>query len=103
MAHQPPSLLTNEDQGFAKAALLEAVENQLRDLTPPITAQTLLRLRAAGYSREDAVHLIVCALSAEIFEMLEGKRVFDLAQYTGLLEALPELPYDPETLVADEA
>jgi len=44
----------------------------------------------------------VCVLSAEIFEMLEVKRVFDAAHYASLLEALPQLPYDPDALAADD-
>ena len=103
MAKQPPTLLDDEDRGFARATLVEAVENQLRDNTPPITRLTLARLQAEGYSRNDAVHLIVCVLSAEIFEMLEVKRVFDAANYASLLEALPQLPYDPDELATDDA
>lgn len=103
MAKQPPTLLDDEDRGFARATLVEAVENQLRDNTPPITRLTLARLQSEGYSRNDAVHLIVCVLSAEIFEMLEVKRVFDVPHYASLLEALPQLPYDPDELGADEA
>lgn len=102
MAKQPPTLLDDEDRGFARATLVEAVENQLRDNTPPITRLTLARLQAEGYSRNDAVHLIVCVLSAEIFEMLEVKRVFDAANYASLLEALPQLPYDPDELATDD-
>lgn len=102
MTKQPPTLLDDEDRGFARAALVEIVENQLRDNTPPVTRQTLQRLQTEGYSRTDAVHLIVCALSAEIFEMLEVKRVFDKAHYASLLEALPDLPYDPEALSTDQ-
>jgi len=101
MAKQPPTLLDDEDRGFARAALVETVENQLRDNSPPVTRLTLARLQAEGYSRNDAVHLIVCVLSAEIFEMLEVKRVFDAAHYASLLEALPQLPYDPDELAAD--
>ena len=103
MAKQPPTLLDDEDRGFARAALVEIVENQLRDNSPPVTRSTLTRLQSAGCSRNDAVHLIVCVLSAEIFEMLEVKRVFDAAHYANLLDALPDLPYDPDELTAGEA
>lgn len=103
MSKRPPTLLTDDDRGFARETLVGIVENQVRDCTPPVTRQTLLRLQAAGYCRDDAIHLIVCALSAEIFEMLEVRRVFDTAHYVSLLEALPELPYDPDALHTDHA
>ena len=82
---------THEEQGLVGAALVEAVENQLRDNDPPITARTLERLKGEGYSREEAIDLIVVALSAEIWAIQTSKRRFDLKNYTTLLESLPGL------------
>lgn len=84
------------EQGLVGAALVEAVENQLRDNDPPITARTLERLQGEGYSREAAVDLIVFALSAEIWAIQTSKRRFDLAHYTTLLESLPGLATNDE-------
>ena len=42
----------------AGEAILEAVENQLRDDNPPETALTLARLTTSGESRENAMRLI---------------------------------------------
>lgn len=101
MTRKKPALLARADTGDPAAVervLLEVVENQVRDGTPPATRATLERLITAGETREDALHLIACVLSAEMFEMLEEKRVFDAAGYTAMLDALPTLPYDADAL-----
>ena len=76
----------------AKAAILKAVESQLADGDPPETAQTLERLQAAGYSRDDAVQLIGAALADELFEVMKHDREYDHARYVGLLNQLPDTP-----------
>ena len=94
-----PTVGRNDDedeQRVVRAALVGAVENQLRDSDPPITARTLARLEGEGYSREEAVDLIVFALSAEIWAIQTFKRTFDLTHYTTLLESLPGLASQPE-------
>ncbi len=97
---KPPMLARNDtaEDLPAERVLIEIVENQIHDGTPPETRATLERLIATGESREDAVHLIACVLSAEMFEMLEEKRVFDAVRYARHLHALPALPYDEDEL-----
>lgn len=85
-----------DDDAFVRAALLEAIENQLRNNDPPITTTTFQRLQGEGYGREEALDLIVFALSAEIWAIETFKRRFDLAHYTTLLESLPGLANEPE-------
>ena len=41
-----------------KALILEVVDNQIRDNDPPITKQTIKRLRRKGYSRKEAKEMI---------------------------------------------
>ena len=58
---------------YARAAIMEVVENQLRDNDPPQTRQTFNRLIGAGHSEKEAKRLIGCVVSAEIFDVLKKK------------------------------
>ncbi len=71
-----------------KAAILEVVENQIRDGDPPETGQTLERLLAAGYSRQQAVEMIGSAVVEEIWAVMHDNKSFDRARFTVLLEQL---------------
>lgn len=71
-----------------KAAILEVVENQLRDGDPPETRQTLQRLLAAGYSRKQATEMIGSAVVEEIWAVLHDNKPFDRERFVGLLEKL---------------
>lgn len=77
-----------------RRALLEVVENQLRDGTPPETRATLNRLLAEGYSRDEAVELIACVVSTEVFDVLKGRQPYQEGRYVAGLRALPRLPWD---------
>ena len=78
-SHVPPHL---------KAAILEVVENQLRENNPPETRQTFERLLAAGYSRQRAMEMIGAALVEEIWTILHEKKQFDHARFVELLGKL---------------
>ena len=71
-----------------KAAILEVVENQLREGDPPETRQTLKRLLAAGYSRKQAIEMIGSAVVGEIWAVLHERKPFDRTRFTALLEKL---------------
>jgi hypothetical protein len=75
-------------------AILEVVENQLRDGTPPETRATLERLMADGRSREEAVKLIGCVVSTEIFDVIKNDEPFNETRYVAALRALPRLPWE---------
>jgi len=77
-----------------RRAILEVVENQLRDGTPPETQATLDRLLAAGHSRAEAIELIACVVSAEIFDVLKRGQPYQEQRYLAGLRALPRLPWD---------
>ncbi len=76
------------------AAILDAVDNQLRDLNPPETKETYDRLVSSGISDKEAQRLIAIALSSEIFRMLKYKEYYDSERYIALLRKLPQLPWD---------
>ncbi len=71
-----------------KAAILEVVENQIREDDPPETRQTLERLLAAGYSRKQAIEMIGSALVEEIWAIMHENKPFDRARFSALLEQL---------------
>ncbi len=79
---------------YVRAAILEAVENQLRDGEPPETRRTYDRLRASGISDAVARRLIGCVLMDEMCDMLEHHRAFDRARFTKALARLPKVPGD---------
>jgi hypothetical protein len=78
----------------AGEAMIEAIENQLRDNDPPETRITLERLMSLGESRENAMRYIASALSVEVFEALKNESPYNEERYLTNLKDLPELPYD---------
>jgi len=81
-------------RGLLGAAIMEVVDNQLREGTPPVTRQTLDRLLAAGYPERDARRLIACAVTSEIFDVLKNHQPYDEARYLAALHRLPMLPWE---------
>ncbi len=79
-----------------RSALVEVVENQLRDGTPPETRATLQRLLADGYSRDQAIEFIACVVSTEIFDVLKAGQPYQQARYVARLQKLPVLPWEGE-------
>lgn len=61
----------SEGNPYLRGAIMEVVENQLRNNDPPQTRQTFERLIDAGYTEEEAKRLIGCVVSAEIFDVLK--------------------------------
>ena len=79
-----------------RAAIMEVIENQLRNNDPPQTRQTFRRLIEAGYSEEEAKRLIGCVVSAEIFDVLKKNEPFNLERFVKALNKLPEMPWAEE-------
>jgi hypothetical protein len=79
-----------------RRAILEIVDNQLRDGTPPETRATLDRLLKEGFSREKAIELIACVVSTEIFDVLKSGQPYQESRFVAALHALPRLPWDSE-------
>ncbi len=75
-----------------KAAILEAVDNQLRAGDPPETRQTLARLKGEGFSDEEARVLLGQAVAVEIYCTLKEKKPFNRERFVRNLNALPAQP-----------
>lgn len=75
-----------------RGAVLEALENQLREDEPPEARQTLERLMGEGYSREDAKTLIARVLAIEINEVITTGLSYNQDRYLKALATLPDLP-----------
>jgi hypothetical protein len=85
--------MSEQDEFFDEEALLDAVANQLADGHPLEVKATLMRLRMTGFSEEDAMQYIACALAAEIMEMEQQQRSFSEQSYAGFLASLPDMPW----------
>ena len=70
------------------AMMHAVVETQLASVAPPVTAETLARLRAAGVERHAAVHAIGSVVVAQLHGLLTSRRPFDETQYARDLRAL---------------
>lgn len=77
-----------------KHAILEVVNNQLKDLAPPETKQTYDRLVGDGISDQETRRLIGCVVSSEIFDVLKQQQSFDHARFVNALNKLPKLPWE---------
>lgn len=76
--------------------LVETIENQLADGTPLVTKETLMRLVMTGTPREEAIQMMACALSIEVFDVMKNDGKFDLKRYSENLEALPDMPWEDD-------
>lgn len=83
-----------DDSSIARAALIEAVENQIRDNNPPKVRRTLERLLASGMSRDEAVNCIASALIVEIFDVIKNLKEFNPQRYDSNLDKLPDIPWE---------
>ncbi len=59
-----------------KKVILEVVDNQLRDRTPPETPETYHRLRQQGYTDQEARELIGAVVSSEMFEVMKQQKPY---------------------------
>ncbi|WP_039991002.1 hypothetical protein [Vibrio azureus] len=85
--------MTQENQFLQESELLEIIENQLEDGNPIKVKETLMRLMMTGTSREDAVAMMACAMSIEVFDIMKNAGQFDLKRYTVHLNQLPGLSF----------
>jgi hypothetical protein len=73
-------------------AILEVVDNQVRDGNPPAAKETFDRLVGEGIARDEARRLIGCVVASEIFDILKHLKPYDEDRYVKALRKLPELP-----------
>ena len=85
-----------EDEDFAEATLIQAIENQLESGEPAAAKAVYNKLTLVGYEREEILELMALVLAHEVDAMLREDRPFDGTWYEQALRALPELPELPE-------
>lgn len=90
----PSNSMSIADPEGVKAALREAVQNQITANNPPETKQTFGRLIRTGFAEEDAWRLLSVVLAVELAAILREGRPFSLDAYVKALKALPDLPLD---------
>lgn len=73
--------------------LIETIENQLEDGQPIQVKETLMRLMMTGSTREDALALMACALSVEVFDVMKNDVEFNSKRYASHLSMLPDLGF----------
>lgn len=73
-------------------AILEVVDNQIRDSNPTATKDTFDRLIGEGIARDEARRLIGCVVASEIFDILKHLQPYDEDRYVKALRKLPDLP-----------
>jgi len=73
-------------------AILEVVDNQIRDGNPPAAKETFDRLIGEGIERDEARRLIAYVVASEIFEILKHLKPYDEDRYVKALRNLPQLP-----------
>lgn len=84
----------SEDSRYLRQAMIEIVENQLRDNDPPETAETLRRLMREGHSEVEAKRLIGAVVAAEVYSLLKFREQFNHGRFVAALRELPDLPSD---------
>jgi hypothetical protein len=83
--------MKNEKKESVRQALLETIENQIRDGKPRETRLTLDRLVQAGLPHHDAMRLIASVLVQEMNSMLKTNKPFNEVRYIKALRALPKM------------
>ncbi len=89
---EPTDIDNDDEEAFAEATLVEAIENQIESDNPPAAKATLNKLTLVGYERDDIINLMAHVLAFEIDAMLQEDRPFNTQWYENALRALPELP-----------
>lgn len=79
-----------------KKLILEVVENQLKDNTPPATGQVYQRLLDAGYSAREAKEKIGAVALEEIYDVMKENQPYDEKRYTRALEEMAQQSIDFE-------
>ena len=94
MAKQKPG--GSGDPARARAAMIEAIEKQIRSNDPPEAREAFERLLQQGYPLEETLKLLAAALMGELFGVLKNNAPYDHARYVANLQRLPKLPWDKD-------
>ncbi len=68
-----------KSSSLAQKAILDVVDNQIRDLNPPATKETFHRLVSEGVGQAEARRLIGCLVASEIFKPTSTRDRFKTA------------------------
>ena len=90
----PPQQLPPAANPQLAATILEIVDTQLRDGTPPETRETFDRLIDLGYTPEGARQLLAHVVVREIFTVMARGERYDAVRFVAALRRLPALPED---------
>jgi len=72
----------------------EVIRNQMKDNDPKITNETFKRLLKEGNEENEAIRLMACVISAEIYDMMKEERKFDEDKYEKMMKKLPKMPWE---------
>lgn len=72
----------------------QVVHNQIKSNKPPETKLTYQRLLSEGFPKDEAIRLIACVVSNEIYHMMKEQRPFDEKGFVEMLKKLPKMPWD---------
>ena len=84
-----------EDQRL-RQAILEVINNQIKENDPPETKKAYERLMKEGFSEQETLKLIGYVVASEVFTVLKENRRYDHEKYISALNSLPKLPWDKE-------
>ena len=73
---------------YLRENILQVVDNQLQENNPAITKATFERLKALGYTKEQAKEKIAAVLLEEIYDLLKNNESYNEVRYTKGLEEL---------------
>ena len=73
---------------YLKQHILDVVDNQLRDNNPPIARETYERLKADGYTSQQAKEKIAAVVVEDIYEIMKNNTPHNEAEYEKRLRAL---------------
>lgn len=75
-------------------AILEVVDNQLREGDPPEARLTYDRLQKEGFESDDARRLIGMVVAVEIYNVIKHRESFNRDRLVWNLHRLPLEPWD---------
>ncbi len=84
----------NEMKPILRKAILEAVDNQLRDLDPPETKETFDRLIKEGFTEEEVRRLIGSVIVSELFNVVKQKEPYNEERFVRALRELPKMSWE---------
>jgi hypothetical protein len=92
-----PLTAMSDEEGIRFGNVARAtVKDQIKANNPPEVGSTLRRLLAAGFDERNAIEHITAVLAAEIYDVMNEGREFDLKKYITNLRRLPDLPEDAD-------